>query len=285
VDEPWTLSALVTEVERRIAALPAPRNGQVRAIPDERTIRYYATIGLLDRPSAMRGRTALYGRKHVAQVIAIKRLQTMGRSLAEIQGLWPTLDDVTLARMSGVELPAHSKAPVRPAFWKRDAAPGGEGAGSSTSANPMRAAADDEPAIRGGAPRPGDAAIRSEAPPSHPAAVRGQAPRSSDAAIRGQAPRADAAIRGQAPRADAAFDAVDPAARVAGMPAVATRSASTVELRLELAPGAVLALSVDEGAAVTLTPAAVRALRAAAAPLLAELASRRLASHSGGEEP
>ena len=124
MEDSWTLSALVAEVERRNAALPAPRNGQVRAIPDERTIRYYAAIGLLDRPSAMRGRTALYGRKHVAQVIAIKRLQTMGRSLAEIQGLWPTLDDHTLARMSGVELPAASKAPVRSGFWKREAAPG-----------------------------------------------------------------------------------------------------------------------------------------------------------------
>jgi DNA-binding transcriptional MerR regulator len=197
VDDSWTLSVLVAEVERRIAALPAPRNGQVRAIPDERTIRYYGTIGLLDRPSAMRGRTALYGRKHVAQIIAIKRLQSMGRSIAEIQGLWPTLDDHTLARMSGVELPAPSKAPVRAAFWKREAQ----------------------------------------------------------------------------------------TADLPAMPAAAVPSASPVELRLELAPGAVLALSVDASAAVTLTPADVRALRAAAAPLLAELASRRLASHSGGEEP
>jgi DNA-binding transcriptional MerR regulator len=207
VDDSWTLSALVGEVERRIAALPAPRNGQVRAIPDERTIRYYGTIGLLDRPIAMRGRTALYGRKHVAQIIAIKRLQSMGRSLAEIQGLWPTLDDHTLARMSGVELPLPSKAPVRAAFWKREA-------------------------------------------------------------------QASPANRDEAPRRDAA-----------GNSETAFRSASPVELRLELAPGAVLALAVDDSAAVTLTPADVRALRAAAAPLLAELASRRLASHPGGEEP
>ena len=108
MDEPWTLSGLVAEVGRRIAALPAPRNGQVRAIPDERTVRYYGTIGLIDRPVAMRGRTALYGKKHVAQVVAIKRLQALGRSLSEIQQLWPTLDDPTLARMSGVELPPGS---------------------------------------------------------------------------------------------------------------------------------------------------------------------------------
>src|SRR5262245_1127785 len=97
----WTLPELVSEVATRISALPAPKNGQVRAVPDERTVRYYVTLGLLDRPAEMRGRTALYGRKHVAQVVAIKRLQTMGRSLAEILELWPTLDDRTLARMSG----------------------------------------------------------------------------------------------------------------------------------------------------------------------------------------
>ncbi|HSK00238.1 MAG TPA: MerR family transcriptional regulator, partial [Kofleriaceae bacterium] len=122
MDEQWTLSELVTEVTARIAALPAPSNGQVRAVPDERTIRYYGTIGLLDRPLAMRGRTAIYGRRHLAQVVAIKRLQTMGRSLAEIQALWPTLDDVALSRMAGIELPQPAR-PGRREFWKAEPAP------------------------------------------------------------------------------------------------------------------------------------------------------------------
>ena len=51
----WTLPELVAEVTARIAALPAPKNGQVRAVPDERTVRYYVTLGLLARPSATRG--------------------------------------------------------------------------------------------------------------------------------------------------------------------------------------------------------------------------------------
>lgn len=213
MDEPWTLSGLVAEVGRRIAALPAPRNGQVRAIPDERTVRYYGTIGLIDRPAAMRGRTALYSKKHVAQVVAIKRLQAMGRSLSEIQRLWPTLDDPTLARMSGVELPPAAVPPARTGFWKRE-----------------------------------------------PAVVTAPAAPAPDAA-----PEADAG-----PATGRAVPPVESAA---------------VELRLELAPRVVLSLSVDESVAVNLSPADVRALRAAAAPLLAELASRRLASHSGGEEP
>jgi hypothetical protein len=118
------MQELVTEASARLAALPPPRNGQVRAIPDERTIRYYAAIGLLDRPAAMRGRTALYGLMHLAQVVAIKRMQSSGKTLAEIQELWTTIDDATLARMSGVALPARSRTSRRD-FWKRDV----EGAG------------------------------------------------------------------------------------------------------------------------------------------------------------
>lgn len=119
MNETWTLSELVEEVATRIARLPAPKNGQVRAVPDERTVRYYQTIGLLDRPVATRGRTSLFGKRHLAQVVAIKRLQTMGRSLAEIQALWPTLDDDTLTRMSGVALDTRSRT-ARKDFWRRE---------------------------------------------------------------------------------------------------------------------------------------------------------------------
>lgn len=119
MNEAWTLAELVAEAASWIATLPPPKNGQVRAVPDERTIRYYAAQGLLDRPAAMRGRTALYSRRHLAQVIAIKRLQSAGHSLAAIQEMWPTLDDATLARLTGVTLPARSRA-ARTEFWKRE---------------------------------------------------------------------------------------------------------------------------------------------------------------------
>lgn len=115
MSETWTLSELVEEAARRIAALPSPKNGQVRAVPDERTVRYYAAIGLLDRPASMRGRTALYASRHLAQIVAIKRLQGTGKSLGEIQQLWPTLDDTSLARMSGVKVDARL---ARKSFWK-----------------------------------------------------------------------------------------------------------------------------------------------------------------------
>jgi len=262
----WTLQDLVSEVATRIAALPAPRNGQVRAIPDDRTVRYYATIGLLDRPSAMRGRTALYGKKHVAQVVAIKRLQAMGRSLAEIQTLWPTLDDRTLARMSGVELPAAGKASVRAEFWKREAKPSGGGTAQGTAGEPGDAgdAIEDAGAGAGSAPA-GDTATRG--------------------AFAGSSAPAMPMALDVVPGTPVVGVVVPVAAAAAAAPQMAGSSApSAVELRLELAPHVMLLLSVvDERVAIS--PADVRALRAAAAPLLAELASRRLASHARGEEP
>ena len=121
MDVSWTLNDLVAHATAAIASLPAPVNGQIRAVPDERTIRYYGTIGLLDRPSAMRGRTALYSRKHLAQVVAIKRLQTAGRSLAEIQALWPTLDDQGLSRMAGIDVTGTGSG-ARKEFWKQSPA-------------------------------------------------------------------------------------------------------------------------------------------------------------------
>ena len=94
------------EAAASIATLPAPKNGQVRAVPTSArsatTGRSACSIGR-SRCAAARRCTAA---RHLAQVVAIKRLQSAGRSLAEIQALWATLDDATLARMSGVDVGA-----------------------------------------------------------------------------------------------------------------------------------------------------------------------------------
>ena len=52
----------------------ATTSGRVRAIPDVRTLRYYTSLGLLDRPAEMRGRTALYNRRHLLQLVAMSPL-------------------------------------------------------------------------------------------------------------------------------------------------------------------------------------------------------------------
>ena len=60
-------------------------SGRIRTIPDIRTIRYYTTLGLIDRPAEMQGRTALYHERHVLQLAAIKRLQADNLTLSDIQ--------------------------------------------------------------------------------------------------------------------------------------------------------------------------------------------------------
>lgn len=68
----------------RLGLAGAQADGRVAAVPDARTIRYYATLGLLDRPRIV-AREAVYSRRHVLQIAAIKALQSESLPLAEIQ--------------------------------------------------------------------------------------------------------------------------------------------------------------------------------------------------------
>ena len=92
-----------TATDAVLAANVRAADRRVTDLPDERTIRWYATIGLLDRPSGNRGRTALYGERHVLQLVAIKRLQAAGHSLAEIQERLVGATDRTLRRVAGID--------------------------------------------------------------------------------------------------------------------------------------------------------------------------------------
>jgi DNA-binding transcriptional MerR regulator len=107
----WTLDELSAQVALSLSVGYAGQaSGRVREVPDRRTIRYYTTLGLLDRPAAMRGRTALYGRRHLAQLVAIKRLQARGLSLVEIQARLLGLSDRRLEQLA--QLPTDGEAPA-----------------------------------------------------------------------------------------------------------------------------------------------------------------------------
>jgi hypothetical protein len=114
----WILDDLVARVDVALTAAgyPGAPNGRVRDVPDRRAIRWYTTIGLLDRPAAMRGRTALYGPRHLTQLVAIKRRQAEGRTLAEIQAELVGASDAALREIAGVpdEVLAPAPAPHRP---------------------------------------------------------------------------------------------------------------------------------------------------------------------------
>ena len=109
VTPPSTAVLTLPEVVGAIPALlsrdyDGVRNGRVRDLPDVRTIRWYQSLGVLDRPTEFRGRAALYGRRHLLQIAVIKKLQASGLSLEEIQGGLPGRTDAELARALGMKL-------------------------------------------------------------------------------------------------------------------------------------------------------------------------------------
>jgi DNA-binding transcriptional MerR regulator len=78
------LSDLVSQLLSERGLVDAQTDHRVSSVPDARTIRYYTTLGLLDRPTVA-GRQARYGPRHVLQLLAIKTLQGMSLPLAEVQ--------------------------------------------------------------------------------------------------------------------------------------------------------------------------------------------------------
>lgn len=81
------LEEFSAEVERELTVRKlksVQQDGRVSEIPDSRTIRYYTTLGLLDRP-LVKGRQGQYSRRHLLQLLAIKVLQAANLPLAEIQ--------------------------------------------------------------------------------------------------------------------------------------------------------------------------------------------------------
>src|SRR4051812_2586994 len=134
---PWTIDELGAVATAALAeGYDGPPNGRVRDLPDRRTIRYYTTLGLLDRPAELRGRTALYARRHLLQLVAIKKLQARGLSLAEVQRALVGQPDAALEAQAGLEpvpgpgraaAPSAPSAPVRADrgadFWRAVPAP------------------------------------------------------------------------------------------------------------------------------------------------------------------
>jgi DNA-binding transcriptional MerR regulator len=85
-NQEFSLEELVGELRSLLrTSVPSPQDGRVTDIPDARTLRYYQTTGLLDKPVRYDGRKAVYGYRHLLQVLSLKLLQAQGFSLAQIQ--------------------------------------------------------------------------------------------------------------------------------------------------------------------------------------------------------
>ncbi|MER6945615.1 MerR family transcriptional regulator [Nonomuraea sp. NPDC000554] len=124
----WTIGELARRAAEALRAHAQPVNGRVREVPGERLIRWYTTIGLVDPPLARRGRVAQYGRRHLLQLVAVKRLQAAGHSIADIQAALTGATDAMLedaahlapARTGSAAPPTVPSAPgeaPRERFW------------------------------------------------------------------------------------------------------------------------------------------------------------------------
>jgi DNA-binding transcriptional MerR regulator len=118
-----TIAELAEQAAGVLAASPQQANGRVRDVPNERLIRWYVTVGLLDPPLSRRGRVARYGERHLLQLVAVKRRQAEGRSLAEIQEELAGATNEALAAIADLKHSPEPAPPVAPAatprFWAR----------------------------------------------------------------------------------------------------------------------------------------------------------------------
>jgi DNA-binding transcriptional MerR regulator len=252
------------------AARPAPAraNGRVRDVPNERLVRWYVTVGLVDPPLSRRGRVARYGRRHLLQLVAVKRRQAEGRSLAEIQAELAGATDEALAAVARIPdtQPAPDVLPAAPArFWTRSAAQRGPAAAEEPGEqNPAveKPGGQDPAAEKPGEQNPGVEEAGERSPAAEEAGER--SPAAEEA---GERDLVAAAGVGRAMSA-ADGDAVD-------------RGPSRLVRGVRLASGVTLLL---EGAAREPGPEDVTAILNAARALLAELASRRL-REPGPEHP
>ena len=75
--EEYVGSAELAEAAARLIGelVPMQEKGSVAEVPDERTVRYYLSEGLISPASERRGSASLYGYRQLLELLAVKRLQ------------------------------------------------------------------------------------------------------------------------------------------------------------------------------------------------------------------
>ena len=99
-DSELSLEGLVSVVQGFLdRSATTPVDARVAEIPDARTLRYYQTIKVLDKPLRYDGRRAVYGYRHLLQALSVKLLQGQGYSLAQIQQVLSDIGNTELERV------------------------------------------------------------------------------------------------------------------------------------------------------------------------------------------
>jgi hypothetical protein len=276
----WTLDELAERVDAALAVdYGGQPSGRVRDVPDRRAIRWYTTIGLIDRPVAHRGRTALYGTRHLLQLVAVKRLQARGLPLVAIQRELAGATDAQLARVA--RLPATPVPVVRTAATAEGAPP------KQSPARPAKPSATAATALtatrRAGFWRepPSAALVTGDAPTASP---EGDGP-DEEGAPTPSASGPDELGTPDPPEGSTflGMEAPDPPrdSTFPGTEAPDPRDGVATLRGVRLGDGATLLLEPRRELGV----ADLRAILDAARPLLATLRARGLAAGTGGPDP
>lgn len=90
----WTAEELVAEATERLAALEVTDSRPKRVISvTVRTLRFYRRAGVVTDPEKRRGKNWLYDGRHLAQLVAIRRLQGLGMELDQIRHVLRVAED------------------------------------------------------------------------------------------------------------------------------------------------------------------------------------------------
>jgi DNA-binding transcriptional MerR regulator len=107
----------LVEIANHLISLVVPEqpSDRVTKILNERTLRYYIAEGLIDRPLGKEGTAALYGYRHLLQILAIKLLQGNFLPIRRIREILANKsnEEMEMILAEGLEGPVTN---LRPAF-------------------------------------------------------------------------------------------------------------------------------------------------------------------------
>jgi DNA-binding transcriptional MerR regulator len=81
----------------------AQERGTVSEVPDERTIRYYLTEGLLSPAEDKQGTASVFSHRHLLQLLVVKKLQSEHLPIRKIRDLVAGRTERELERLLGAE--------------------------------------------------------------------------------------------------------------------------------------------------------------------------------------
>jgi DNA-binding transcriptional MerR regulator len=81
---------------------PAQERGTVSEVPDERTVRYYLSEGLLSPAEEKQGTASVFGYRHLLQLLVVKKLQSEHLPIRKIRELVDGRVERDLERLLGI---------------------------------------------------------------------------------------------------------------------------------------------------------------------------------------